>query len=338
MAAGTLAKILTVCTLLLGLTGCSLFVPAPTPTATFPPTATYTPTSTRTPTASATLTPTLTRTPAPTATKTLTPTASPTATLAPLPTSSLNDPAAVSMAKTCRETIDSLYALRQGMTFPDHFLDGDPQRQPADFDPNQYFTVFTHLKMAAGYKLDYIYFGDDLGGKPLLYARKSGSTPFKTYEDFLKSYGEDAETLGERSYDTLYHTYDYLEKVQIDGSPESYYQFVLLALLGDQFYLSWHALYNDTTVLCDASDLAYVNDDLQGFEISFPPETLQQAGQIDFEPAVLIGEEAITVRIVTFTKWGGFDESVYLLEKHNPPTLQDVRWNSLIEYDCGISF
>jgi hypothetical protein len=116
--------------------------------------------------------------------------------------------------------------------------------------------VFT-LNIAPGYQLDYLYFLDHLGGKPVLYARPIDNAPFQTYEEFLQSYGE--EISGESSYAALNHAYDYLDQIQIDGSPESYFQFIVLALLGDQFYLDWHGLYNDTMILCDSSDLARVD-------------------------------------------------------------------------------
>jgi hypothetical protein len=99
------------------------------------------------------------------------------------------------------------------------------------------------------YQLDYIYFSDELGGKPVVYASKPGATPFQSSEEFLKFYGE--ELSGERSYGIVQHAYDYLDKIRIDQSPESYFQFITLALSGDQFYLFWHGLYNDTKILCD---------------------------------------------------------------------------------------
>ena len=301
--------------LVVGTTGCGAVTPVPTSTPTEIPT----------------------KTPIPTAAYTPTLDPSSTATFAPIPTSSINDQSAISLTNECRTVVDGLYNLKKDLGLPDHFTTEDSFRQATDFDPNQYFQVFTHLKITSGYKLDYIYFSDELGGKPLLYARKSGATPFKTYEEFLKSYGE--EMSGERSYSQLNHAFDYLDKIQTDKSPESYYQFIVLASLGDQFYLSWHGLYNDAKILCDPSDMKYVNDDMKDFDVEFPQNVKDGITEIDFKPVVAVGEKTVTVRFVTFTKWGGFYENIYNMEKDTVPMkLIDVQWHPLIEYDCGISF
>ncbi len=313
-----LALILFLCILLV--TGCALSGPEPVATATQTKTATKTATST----------------PLPTATKTYTAEPSPTATRLSVPTSSVPHDPGLIMSSECRQVIDGLIGLKSELGLPEHFMAENPSRQSSDFDPNQYFKVMTHLSIAPGYELDFIYFNDELGGLPLVYARRTSSTPFRSYEDILASFGE--EIAGERSYGQLRHKYDYLERIQIDGTHESYFQFVTLAFLGDQFYLWWHGLYNDAKILCDSSDLQYVYDDLEGFELEFPKGVEEGIAQIDFVPVVVVDDKSVTVRYVTFTKWGGFFENVYVMDRENPTLLLDVRFNPLIEYECGISF
>lgn len=295
----------------LPLMGCGAAIPVPTATPT---------------TASATAT----------ATKASTPKPSPTATIPAIPTISVNTQSAISMANQCRQVIDGLYNLRKDLGLPDHFTSENPFRQSSDFNPNTYFQVFTHLTIASGYTLDYVYFNDELGGLPLVYARKTSSAPFRSYAELLQSFGEEVES--ERSYGQLRHKYDYLEKIQIDKTPESYFEFTVLALQGDQFYLWWHGLYNDLKVLCDPRDMQYVNADMQDFGIEFPQDVSDRIEEIDFSPLVILGEKDITVRMVTFTKWGGFFENIYVMDKDNPAQLFDVRFNPLVEYDCGINF
>jgi hypothetical protein len=81
-----------------------------------------------------------------------------------------------------------------------------------------------------------------------------------------------------------------------------------------------------------------VDAEMQGFEIGFPQDVLERIDKIDFSPVVIVGESDVTVRFVTFTKWGGFFEGVYVMERADPMRLLDARFNLLIEYDCGISF
>ena len=241
------------------------------------------------------------------------------------------------LAEACRPMMDDLYMLKSGLKVPDHYTSGEvAQRQEADFDPNSYFDVFTRLHMSEGYSLDFLYFADELGGLPLVYARETTSEPYESYFDLLSTHDE--EYGGERSYGSLRHRYDFVEYVQIDQSPESYFEHVILAILADQFYLYWHGLYNDTIIFCDESDMERVYDELNAFDVEFPDEVSSGLDQIDFRPSMIIGDETVSLRIVTFSKWGGFYEQIIVLDKENHTQLLDVQFNPLIEYDCGILF
>ncbi len=232
--------------------------------------------------------------------------------------------------------MDGLNNLKKDLDLPEHYTSENPVRQASDFDVNEYFQVFTNLTITSGYKLDYIYFQDELGGLPLIYARKASSAPFQSYAELLKSFGE--EVAGERSYGPLQHEYDYLERIELNETPESYFEFSALVLQANQFYLWWHGLYNDARIFCDSSDIQYVTTDLQSFHVEFPQDVKSRIEKIDFSPVVIIGDDEITVRMIVFTKWGGFYEYVYVLDKNNPTQLLDARFNPVIEYDCGISF
>ena len=276
------------------------------------------------------------RTPIPTATYTPTLEPSPTVAIPPVPTISVNNQSALPISSECRAVVDGLYNMKKDLGLPDHFTQENPFRLDSEFNPNSYFNVLTHLQITSGYKLDYIYFNDELGGLPLVYAKRSSNAPFQSYAELLNSLGEEFE--GERSYGQLRHKYDYLEQIQIDKTPESYFEFITLAFLGDQFYLWWHGLYNDSIILCDPSDMQYVDAEMKSFEIEFPQNVRDRIEEIDFSPVVIVGDSDVTVRFVAFTKWGGFFENVYVMDKENPMQILDVKFNPLIEYDCGINF
>jgi hypothetical protein len=309
--------------------GFSATAPAPGPTETSTPEPSPTPIP---PTATASPT----ETPVPTATMTLTPEPTPSGAAMPVPTSSLSDRPAVSLAEECRVVMDSLSALKETLGYSSDMRDRIPSPRQGDFDPNDYFQIFTHLGITPGYELDYVYFADFMGSKPLIYARESGSVPFETYEEFVESFGEDPSDA--RSYAPLSHASDYLEYIQIDESPESYFQFITLALVGDQFYLDWHALYNDIQILCDLSDMESIHEDLESYHLESPESVAERAERIDFEPVVVLNEETVSVRLVVFTKWGGFFEAVYVMAGGDPLDLIDGQVNPLVEYDCGILF
>ena len=76
-----------------------------------------------------------------------------------------------------------------------------PAKADGDFDVNSFLSVLDHLSLEEGYALDFVYFSDDLGGKPLVYARESDQPPFAAYTEFIDSKG--GASFWERSYDTL---------------------------------------------------------------------------------------------------------------------------------------
>jgi len=224
----------------------------------------------------------------------------------------------------CRALMDSMATLRGGLKIPQYFLADNPAKQGGEFEVIQYFGVLDHLSMKPGYALDYVYHYDGMGGYPLLYAYPASQPPYATEADL--------EAAGEKT--------NYQDYIQTDDTPESYFQFVLLALKGNQFYLDWHANYNDTQVVCDKTDVNDIIASLDGsfgYRISLGARVratlLRGVG-----PSVVVGEQTVEVRLVTFTKWGGFYLTTYSISRSSPHTIQDVQEKNLIPYECGIMF
>jgi predicted small lipoprotein YifL len=256
----------------------------------------------------------------------------------PLPTEPppSENPPPKSMSANCSSAVDGLYTLKSGLEFPQYFQAENPVKQGGEFDPNRYFEVLTRLQMAPGYVLDYAYRFDGMGGGPLLYARQSGQEPFKTASDLLAALNTGEKINPDKpsfGWNELY-----LSRVQVDGSPESYLEFILLAISGGQFYLFWHSNYNDTVILCNPDLMKYARDELSSFQLELPPEVLSAAEKIDYTPTVSVEEKSVTVRLVTFSKWGGFSEDVYVLDREDPSKILEQRSTPLVEYDCRIKF
>lgn len=302
------------------LCGCSVLAPRPTPT--------QVPTDTQVP-------PTFTPIP-PTLTFTSTP-LPPTPTITLTPWSQVDAANLVDISSLCRQNVDGIKSLHQGIPASSYYLDDDIQSAAASFDVNRYFSVLDHVSLETGYYLDHLYFIDDIGAKPMLYAEKRGSGPFLRYEEYVEYLGEELQW--ERSYQTLYYAYDYLGHIEIDESSEAgYFQFILLALLGDQFHLFWHGLYHDAIIICDETDLDRISADILDFDIELDPDLIADAQTLDLTPTVGITEDTVEIRFIQFSKWGGFSESIYILERNAPYRLIDVIWNTLIEYNCGVTF
>jgi hypothetical protein len=224
----------------------------------------------------------------------------------------------------CRANVDGLAGLINGLDIPAYFLAENPAKQGGEFEVGKYFGVLDHLSMQPGFTLDYVYHYDGMGGYPRLYARPVDQAPFAT-EAELDAGGDKPS---------------YLDFIQSDGTPEGFFQYVLLAIMGNHFYLNWHANYNDSMLVCDKAEVMAVvamTDHISG--IPMPLKGRVQARFLQYvEPRFLAGEETVEVQIVTFTQWGGFYRETYTLQRSFPHTILDIQQENLVPYDCGVMF
>ena len=89
-------------------------------------------------------------------------------------------PAAPRSDSPLQETVDGMAALAGSQQIPENLMADEPLKLGGEFDPNQYFSVLTHLQMEPGYTLDYVYYYDFMGGYPALYARPADQAPYQT--------------------------------------------------------------------------------------------------------------------------------------------------------------
>ena len=225
----------------------------------------------------------------------------------------------------CRSSMTSLASLRGDLGLPPYFSTVDPAKQGGEFDPNRYFEAFPALSMRSGYTLDWVYHQDGMGGYPVLYARPL-SQPSYVNESEYRAAGEHP---------------DYLRFIAPQDSPQGYFDYAALAMTANQFYLDWHANYNDWRILCDSRDVEEVIGSLQTGSSPGRPMTSQQqqaARSIQNpEPSVVLGDDTATVSMLVFTKWGGFYRRTITIARADHAIL-DEQDRPLVDYDCGIAF
>jgi hypothetical protein len=223
---------------------------------------------------------------------------------------------------------------------PKHFVPDEPAeitRTESDFDANSYFGALNRLSMEPGYVLDYLYVYDGMGGYPFIYARPSDKPPYASRDEYV---ADDADTAQDPANNAGYYD-EYLAHVQVGDTREGYFQFVALHIMGRQFYLFWHAGYNDTSIVSDGAGLESALSAADAcFEGDLLPDSLrEEAETLDLEPTVEFPDTATAVvRLVTFSKWGGFVELRYTISRQFPHSIIEVDTKTLIEYDCGVSF
>jgi hypothetical protein len=224
----------------------------------------------------------------------------------------------------CADTVKALNALRAGIgDIPENLVVENPVENGTEFDPNQYFTVYTHLSMEAGFVLDSVYTWDGMGGYPTLYSRSTDWAPFLSQADVRP--GMDY----------------FLNHVQVDDTPEGYLQYVMLAITGEQFYLWWHANYNDQEIVCSKQALKKIIKTLESDEFGIPITLVEKTRALalnNIEPVVTIGAEQVTVELTAFTRWGGFYRQTFTIDRSFPHFIVDFQEEQLASYNCGISF
>lgn len=232
-----------------------------------------------------------------------------------------------------QEDIYNLSVLYNAQSIPQHFFDENAERSGEEFDPNKVFEILDHLAMEEGYTLDYVYDPNPMGGYPLLYARKNNQPRFINLADYENAY---PECLVNRPPDSCF----YLNHVTVDGSEAGFVQLLVMYRMGDQFYLDWHANYNDAEVVTSIAGLEKIINERSNTSFGAQFTRSQQAKASDLEPrpVVEIGESTVKVKITWFTKWGGFYASTYEVQRDMPHRVKMVETINLLEYECDIMF
>lgn len=222
----------------------------------------------------------------------------------------------------CAEIVGGVIAI-QPSDIPEHLMETGI-KQGGEFDVNDYFDVLTHLSMQDGYALDYIYPVDFLGAFPYLYTRPSDQPPYASASEIPESV-------------ELGNIRDHLE---IEDVAQGYFEFAVMDIMAGQFYLVWHANYNDTEIVCNAKAAAAIVDRINSQDFGMEMD-LQQQAQVrtmkNVEPAVTMTEESAILEIVVFSKWGGFSRRTYTIGRLFPHSV-DISEEILVPYDCGVMF
>lgn len=235
---------------------------------------------------------------------------------------------------------------------PDLF-DENVKKSDSEFKINHYFDILEHLELEPGWLVNYLYLQQRLGGEPIIIAfPESKKTEYQKIINKI-NYNELDYNTQNNDLDNIIDTFlnyddldNYLDHLILDGSEESYFQFVILATLGSQFALFWHAAYNDLKFVCtpeaveklvkkigvEAEDIGTMDNQL------FDQETVERIRKIDFEPKIKIKADKAVVRLVFFTKWGGFIEVKYVVKKTFPHKIIEKETEVLVGYDCGYNY
>ena len=282
------------------------------------------------------------------------------------------DPVDRQVTERFQQEIDSVRRMLAGFRTPEHLSLGksDQRRFVGEFDTMSFFRVFTSISMQDGYVLDYVQTQWGMGSGPQLYTRQTtvgpyarpvelaardtmlksnavaaASVQFDHWREVVLSAGDCGESEAamlalcrELTHITLDGSGDeYLAHVVIPDRPIAYLECVALYLLGEQFYLGWHAGYNDTRIVCTRTALAQLLSE-PDVSATLNEDDRFVLSSIDPTPSMRELGDAVHLSLVTFSKWGGLTRRRYVITRRFPHALTVGAADSLWEHICGGDF
>ena len=250
------------------------------------------------------------------------------------------------VTEVCEQSVNGMMTLHQPLGFPDHLMSNDvdfvPVVREGDFNVSEYFNVLDHLSLDDREILEYVYHYDWAGGHPLLYARDAETEdPFITADNYRNKQCTE-------NYPCPNGTY--LNDIRTDDTPEAFLQLATLQILGGQFYLWWHSNFNDLKMVCNQVAMDQLLETYRNTSSSagdcfwngcFSEKERETAQDIDVTPTAQCdvledGTEIVRVKVIVFTKWGGFYRWTYTMAReHSYQRILEQNSENLVPFRVG---
>jgi hypothetical protein len=179
--------------------------------------------------------------------------------------------------------------------------------------------------MQEGYILDYIYQNDSLGSYPWVYAHPVDGPRYTSAADVPEGL----------------QLPEFREHLQVEDVEQGYFEYVVLDIMARQFYLYWHANYNDTEIVCNRQRVNEIVSQVSSGDFGYAMDLAAQTKartMREIEPAVRLAGDVAHVEFITFTKWGGFYRETYTISRGFPHTIIETKQENIVPYDCGVMF
>ena len=241
--------------------------------------------------------------------------------------------------------VDRLTATQSShMDVCDIFTSGEWQKKKeknptelmrSEFPATEILAALPRLHMKRGTTIDYIYHMANAGGSPVLYSRPVKAEPYKSFEE-LSQAKPHAQAKG-RLKDTWSQGFGfYLDDIRTDDTAEGYFQLVVLYLMGDQFFHMWHDGYHDERIVCSSSGLEDAFKSTGSDPSHRITEDKRQAiSAMSIVPRVNIQSDVVSVSIVVFSKFFGFQRRSYTILRRPPHAVVNEQRKLLVNYQCG---
>ena len=261
------------------------------------------------------------------------------------------------------EFIDGLSSVRQHINKE---YSASENEYFCNVDFKEYFKIFDKLHVAPNWKLESYYYAPGGGGRPVFIAFEKndivGDRIYHMLHDSVRTVNPTPVLSNDLAEEIFKYngSINYLNSIEIADNPMGYFQFVVFALIGDNYCLFWHSNYSELEIITSKEQLLKLTKRKNDFYYKFskkdknsptPTEPnpnelhwsdntmdIDRVLQIDPSPIVTIGKDAVEVSIVTLGPWEGFISRTYSISKSFPHVLTPIKSDTLIPYHCGIMF
>ena len=129
-----------------------------------------------------------------------------------------------------------------------------------------------------------------------------------------------------------------MDDIIIENNAESFFQLAVFTKVVHQFYLWWHANYNDHqfVVNIDSSQAILKGIKREKGLYGISMENRDKINQLDFNPQVECFEDCGKVYYFMFSNWGGLSQETATI--YCPKLRIEIKKKTMVSYDCGICY
>ena len=197
----------------------------------------------------------------------------------------------------------------------------------AKFKLKEYYSLFDKIKMEKGWKLQFFYHYDGMGGWPLFIAIREN----QSFENIFK---DNTDSRAVRRYADSIPVTDHMI---IDPSAMGYFQYLVFLLKGSNFALHWHSGYEHMDLLCSEKAMNELASQENDF-IRFTKEEKSKLKKLDPRPVFEETADTCYVQLHYFNPWLGVTKRKYAISRKFPHRLKYGQEEVLMKYSCGIRF
>jgi hypothetical protein len=154
----------------------------------------------------------------------------------------------------------------------------------------------------------------------LFYARRVDQAPVESL-DALKE------------YDSASREFPF--RLTCRDSAAGFFDLAVFRILGEQFYLYWHASYKIRRLVCGEASLRRLRR--HGAFGEIPESVSTRLRGADLRPRITFSERFVSVGLVWFSPWKGFVYEEADFARQQPHRLLAARERVLAEYYCGFT-